>query len=341
MNAAACAERFYQRIPESMAVTNHPKENSGEHDAESSRVVVIGSDGRLGRALIEELRQRHPVTGFGRTAMDLASADSISEALAPLVYDHLFLTGALSGVDYCEVHPDMAHAVNAEGPRLVAAISEAKGAHVTYISTDMVFDGTKTGSYLETDRPNPVSVYGTSKLAGEQEVLAASAGNLVVRVSWVFGPARPAFPEWIIGQACTSKELTLPGDKTASPTYTLDLVKWLDALVFGRTDGSASGIYHWCNSEPCNWRDWGQYCIEIAREEGLPVIARKITPVALDSVEGSVANRPLNSALDTTKFQNLTGIRPRRWREAIRDHVMQNIPQFEEKTFLCREEPVK
>jgi dTDP-4-dehydrorhamnose reductase len=121
-------------------------------------------------------------------------------------------------------------------------------------------------------------------------------------------------------------ELTLPGDKIASPTYTSDLIGWLDALVFGPPDGPASGIYHLCNFEPCSWRDWGQFCIDTARAAGLPVIAREITPVVVDSVAAFVAKRPLNSALDTTKFQKLTGIRPREWREAIRDHVMQNVP---------------
>lgn len=311
-----------------MAGNNHPENNIGKVSS-MMRIVVIGSDGRLGRALIDVLRQRYLITGFGRKAMDLTSPDSISDALMPLAYDRLFLTGALTGVDYCETHPDEAHATNVDAPRLVAKISAEKNAHVTYISTDMVFDGTKDGLYLETDRPNPVSVYGASKLAGEQEVLAASAGNLVARVSWVFGPARPAFPEWIIRQACAQRDLTLPGDKMACPTYTLDLAKWLDQLVFGRAEGAASGIYNLCNSGSCSWRDWGQFCIDTAREAGLPVMAREITPVAVDSVAAFVARRPLNSALDTTKFQKLTGIPPRGWREAIRDHVMQNIPRHE------------
>lgn len=123
-------------------------------------------------------------------------------------------------------------------------------------------------------------------------------------------------------------DLTQPGDKVACPTYTLDLVSWLDELVFGRPDGPASGIVHLCKSEPCSWRDWGQFCIETAREASLAVIAEEITPVMADSVATFVAKRPLNSALDTSKFHKLTGIRPRGWREAIRDHVMQNITRL-------------
>ncbi len=305
-------------------MNGHLEEKAGVN-CSKKRVVVVGSDGRLGRLLVDVLRQSHSVVGLGRKALDLASAESITRTLESLDYDRLFLTGALTAVDYCESHMEEAFAINADGPRLIAEISAEKAAHVTHISTDMVFDGAKTGSYLETDKPNPVSVYGASKLEGEQGVLAASAANLVARVSWVFGPGRPAFPEWIIDQSCAKKELTLPGDKTACPTYTSDLTAWLDTLVFDRPDGPASGIFNLCNSDSCTWRDWGQFCIDTAREAGLPVIAKEITPVAAASVAAFVAKRPLNSALDTAKFQNLTGITPRGWREAIRDHVMQNI----------------
>jgi len=296
---------------------------------EPARVVVIGSGGRLGSALASFLSREHSVVALSRRELDLGSASSIRSALGGLEYDRLFLTGAVTGVDHCENHADEAHQVNAEAPRIIAEISAEKGAHVTYISTDMVFDGAKAGPYLETDSPNPISVYGASKLEGEQGVKAASADNLVARVSWVFGPGRPAFPEWIIGQSCAKEDLTLPGDKTACPTYTLDLIGWLDALVFARPEGPASGIFHLCNSEPCSWRDWGQFCIDAARDAGLPVIAREITPVAVHSVPAFVAKRPHNSAMDTEKFQNLTGIHPRGWHAAIRDHVLQNIPQLQ------------
>lgn len=141
------------------------------------------------------LRQRHSVVGLERKALDLASAESITRILEPLDYDCLCLTGALTVVDCSEVHKDEAFAINTHGPRLIAEISAMKGALVTCISSDMVFDVTKFGPYVETERPNPVSVYGAGKLAGEEEVLAVSANNLVARVSWVLGPGRPAFPE--------------------------------------------------------------------------------------------------------------------------------------------------
>jgi dTDP-4-dehydrorhamnose reductase len=280
----------------------------------------VGSGGRLGKSLLEHLSRAGMAEGIARDGMDLADPASIRAALADRHYDHLVLTGALTAVDYCETHRDEAFAVNAEAAGLIAELSAEKGARVTYISTDMVFDGLKSGPYLETDEAVPANVYGESKLEGERRVLAASGRNLVARVSWVYGPARPAFPEWIIGKACAESEVTLPGDKICCPTYTLDLIGWLDALW--RTPGT--GIYHLCNSSPCSWRDWGQFCIDTARDLGFPVLAREIRPVPVDSVAAFVAKRAVNTAMDTAKFTALTGIKPRHWQEALREFVVQS-----------------
>jgi dTDP-4-dehydrorhamnose reductase len=295
-------------------------------NSHSPRIVVAGSSGRLGGTLVNRLRRRYPVTGLGRQDLDFRTPEAISTTLAGLDYDHLIITGALTGVDYCETHQDESFAVNAVAPGIIAGISAGKGAHVTYISSDMVFDGLKTSPYLETDAPNPISVYGASKLAGEMRVLEASRKNLVVRVSWVFGPTRPAFPEWVIGQACSKAHLTLPGDKIACPTYTVDLAEWLEALLFRHPGRPACGTIHLCNSRPCTWRNWGQACIDAAHDAGHPLLAREISGVPLDSVAAFVARRPVHSALDTSEFTRLTGISPRPWEDAVCEHVSNRIP---------------
>jgi dTDP-4-dehydrorhamnose reductase len=287
--------------------------------------LIIGAGGRLGSVLSARLARHCEVRGLNHSQLDLCSPAAIIETLRPLDFTHVFITAALTAVDHGETHEDEAFAVNAAAPGIIAEIAGEKGAHVTHISTDMVFDGLKDGPYVETDEAHPISVYGKSKLEGERRVLSASARNLVARVSWVFGPGRPAFPEWIIGQASAKTGLTLPGNKIACPTYTVDLIEWLDALVFGNSDGPAAGLFHLCNSDPCTWRDWGQYCIDTAQEAGLPVLPQEITGIPVDSVAAFVARRPVNSAMDTRKFSETTGIHPRSWREAIREHVMHNL----------------
>lgn len=288
------------------------------------KVVVVGSGGRLGASLVDALTPEHDVFGFDRKAMNLASHEAIDAALGGLEYDELILCGALTAVDYCEAHRDEAFAVNAAGPGRIAEISADKGAHVTYISTDMVFDGAKHGLYTESDETIPANVYGESKLEGERLVLKASPNHLVARVSWVFGPARPAFPEWIIGRACVETDLTLPADKICCPTYTLDLIGWLRALTVDHPAGPAAGVFHLCNSDACAWRDWGQACIDLARDAGIPILAKEIRGVPVESVTAFVAKRALNTAMDTSKFSAHTGIQPRPWRQALREFVMQS-----------------
>jgi hypothetical protein len=183
------------------------------------RVVVVGSGGRLGSSLVSYLRRDHEVTGFARADLDLGCPESIGKALEPLDYDLLFLTGALTAVDYCETHRDEAFAVNASGPGLIAGISAGKGAHVTYISTDLVFDGGADAPYRETDEARPINVYGASKLEGERRVLEATATIWLRGFHGSSGLAGRRFPSGSSARPAR-KDVTLPGNKTGCPTYT-------------------------------------------------------------------------------------------------------------------------
>jgi dTDP-4-dehydrorhamnose reductase len=288
-----------------------------------SPVVVVGSGGRLGSVLVGQISEHRRVIALGRGDLDLTDAGSIRRVLGAIDYGWLFLTAALTDVDYCETHPREAYVINAEAAGIVAEVSAEKCAHVTYLSTDMVFDGSSAVPYRETDPPLPISVYGHTKHDGERRVLAASGGNLVARVSWLFGPSRPGFPEWIVRQAASCEYPALPEDKFARPTYTVDLAEWLEALVFGNDEGPASGVVHLCNDGTCSWKEWGESCVDLVRMRGMKNLAQKIRGISLAEVEAFVASRPLNSAMYTGKFSKLTGIRPRPWSEALRHFVIQ------------------
>lgn len=289
-----------------------------------SPVVVVGSGGRLGSVLAGQISKHRRVIALGRGDLDLSDCGSIRRVLGAIDYGWLFLTAALTDVDYCETHPREAYVINAEAAGFIAEVSAKKCAHVTYISTDMVFDGSSAVPYRETDTPLPISVYGHTKHDGERRVLAASDGNLVARVSWLFGPSRPGFPEWIVRQATTCESPTLPEDKFARPTYTVDLAEWLEALVFGNDEGPASGVVHLCNAGTCSLKEWGEACISMARMRGMSNLAEKIRGISLAEVEAFVASRPLNSALHSGRFSKLTGIHPQSWCEALRHFVIQS-----------------
>lgn len=284
------------------------------------RIVVVGAAGRLGKAFVSRYQEEHDLLCLNHAALDLADPASIAAALKPLDYDLLILPGALTAVDYCETHEEEAFAVNSLGPKQVAEISAAKGAQVTYISTDFVFDGLSTGPYDEHATPNPLSVYGASKLEGEEHVLAASPDNLIVRVSWVYGPAKPAFPEWIIGQAMQQSALALPAEKIGTTTYTPDVAEHLRLLLGFEGGPVASGIFHLANTGVCTWQQWGQHCLDAAASRGLPLKTRRIDGNRLEDIKSFVASRPINSVLSSGKFQDFTGVTPRPWQEAMADH---------------------
>jgi dTDP-4-dehydrorhamnose reductase len=289
------------------------------------QLVIVGSGGRLGSALLESYSKSHRVTGLIRAELDLADSESIQRALEPLEYDRLILPGALTAVDYCESHEDEAFAINADGPKLIAEISAEKGAHVTYISTDFVFDGLSTHAYSEEMVARPLSVYGASKLEGEEAVLGVSKDNLVARVSWLYGSGKPAFPEWIIQQAMKQSALALPKEKIGIPTYTEDVVDYLKALI--TLDGGipAGGIFHLSNSGQCTWQEWGQFCIDQAAAAGVTLKTRKISGNCLEDIVAFVAPRPINSVLSTEKFTRQTGIVPRSWQDAMREHFAKTL----------------
>ena len=288
------------------------------------RIVIIGAAGRLGQALQLRFSRDARVIGLTRSDLDLTAPESIRSALEGLDFDRLILPAAMTAVDPCETDPETAFAINAAAPKLVAEICAAKGAHMTYVSTDFVFDGAKPDAYDEDDAAEPISVYGASKLKGETNVLEADPGHLVVRVSWLYGPGKPAFPEWIVGKACAETEIALPGDKTGSPTSSVDVADWIAALILDPARPPAAGIYHLCNSGSCTWRDWGQACIDLAREAGVPVIAETIAANTLADIPAFLAPRPANSVMSNAKLAAFTGVEPRPWRQALREHFVES-----------------
>lgn len=289
-------------------------------------MAVVGAGGRLGRAFCDSLEGRATVFPLSRRELDLASPGAIRKIVGGLDFDHLVMTAALTAVDHCEDQPDEARQLNGEAPGLIAGICAAKGARMVHFSTDFVFDGDKEGAYTEEDEPRPVSSYGASKLEGERQVLAASPGHLVARTSWVHGPDRPGFPEWIVTQAMEKDSLSLPAEKTGSPSFTLDLVDMTLRLMFPPAGEPAGGLVHLCNEGSCSWQEWGQACLDLAAGAGVPLRTREIAAGSLADITAFKARRPVNSVMSTARYTRLTGLSPRSWREALADHVARSEP---------------
>src|SRR5438105_15004027 len=187
------------------------------------KIVILGSGGRLGAALLREYRDKFDVAGFNHTQLNLSDLGAVRDKLRKIRFDILINAAGFTKVDLCETQPDRAFLINAEAPRVVAEICDEKNARLIHFSTDYVFGGDRREPYTEEDQANPISVYGESKLAGEKNVLAVGRGHLVVRVSWVFGPDRPSFIDAMIKQARENDAVAAIADKFSTPTYTLDI----------------------------------------------------------------------------------------------------------------------
>ncbi|MDR3401872.1 MAG: dTDP-4-dehydrorhamnose reductase [Chthoniobacter sp.] len=286
-------------------------------------IVIVGSGGRLGAALLREWRARgEQVLGFDRAALDLGNGPAIHERLEPLDFDVLVNCAAQTNVDHCEREPEEAFRVNSSAVATLAEIGARKKARCIHISTDYVFDGTKGTAYEEGDKPNPISKYGESKLAGERGLLAVSDRHLAVRVSWVFGRDRASFVDQIIQRALGQDRVEAIADKVSVPTYTLDAARLLLALVDRPEIG---GVVHLCNTGECTWQEYGQHALDCAAASGLPLRTRHVEPLKLAEMKSFIARRPVHTPLANTKFTQLTGITPRSWREAVKDYVRTSL----------------
>jgi len=285
------------------------------------KIAIIGANGRLGAALAREYARDFELTSFERRQLDLGQLDRVRSALAATKFELLINCAALTNVDYCESHREEAFVVNAEAPRLLAEIANEKSARLVHFSTDYVFDGKKTDPYVEEDKAVPLSVYGESKLEGEQRVLEASSQHLVVRLSWVFGPAKPSFVDQIIQRARENDVVTAVADKFSAPTFTIDVAGWLRLVV----EKNANGILHLTNNGGCSWQEWAQYAIDVCRTRGLPLKAERVEAVSLGDMKNFVAQRPVHTVLSTAKFTALTGVQPRHWREAVADYISAHV----------------
>jgi dTDP-4-dehydrorhamnose reductase len=281
------------------------------------RILILGAGGRLGGALTREYREKFDVVAFNHAHLDLANPNQVRGKLSPLDFDVLINAAAFTNVDLCESQREQAFAINAEAPKLLARICRENKAKLIHFSTDYVFDGEKGQPYVETDRAKPISVYGESKRAGEENVLAMQDRHLVVRVSWVFGPDRPSFIDAMIKRAREEEEIDAVADKFSTPTYTRDIAGMLPHFF----DVDVAGILHFANAGECSWQKYAQHALDCCLASGVPLKAKAVRPVKIADMKNWIARRPVYSVLSTAEHAKLTGVTPRSWRDAVADYI--------------------
>ncbi len=265
------------------------------------RILVTGSGGQLGTdvARLASLEPRHDVTAAAHGDLDVGDRDAVLSAITALAPDLVVHAAAWTAVDACEADPDRAYRVNALGCRNVAEAARLAGAHLVAVSTDYVFDGRSPAPYTEWDRPNPQSVYGRSKLAGEAEVAAAAPGATIVRTSWVCGPHGSNMVKAVLRLAAGGGTLRFVDDQAGCPTFTEDLARMLLTLGLARRPG----LFHVTNQGATTWYRFARDILAAAGQD-----PARVTPISTDELDPPrPAPRPANSVLDNAALR-LSGI---------------------------------
>jgi dTDP-4-dehydrorhamnose reductase len=283
------------------------------------RIVVTGKAGQIARSLQERGSAfGATVVPIGRPELDLAAPTAVADKLAAVEPDLIVSAAAYTAVDKAESERELAFAVNAGGPRALAEAAAVLGVPVIHISTDYVFDGSKPEPWTEDDTPAPVSVYGASKLAGEEAVLAASPNNIVVRIGWVYSPFGSNFAKTILRLAGERATLRVVADQVGGPTSALDIADGVLTMARNVLAEPAQrdlrGLFHMAPEGTATWADFAEAICDWLREaRGRNVAVERIASAEYPTP----ARRPANSRLDARRLATLHGVRLPSWRTSL------------------------
>jgi len=266
------------------------------------RLAITGAEGQLGRSLRRVFANQEMLL-LDLPQWDITSEETIS-FLVRWAPDLVIHAAAMTDVDGCERDPIAAFSVNGQGTRNVALACQRSGATMVYISTDYVFDGTKDEPYLESDEPNPISVYGESKLEGERHVQELLPHYYIVRTAWLYGPGGRNFVEKVLQLAEERPELHYVVTEVGSPTYTRDLAEGISRLV----RHPQYGIYHLTNEGSCSRYEFARAILDLGGRGGFPLHPAESYP--------RLAKPPPHAVLANIRAAKL-GIRLRPWQEAL------------------------
>lgn len=274
------------------------------------RILITGSNGMLGHDLTKVLENRHDLILTTSKTLDITDKEQVLDFIVEKKPDLVINSAAYTNVDGCEENQDMAYAVNGEGVRNLALACREIDSPLVHISTDYIFNGENTRPWVEDDEIGPISVYGKSKLQGEEAILEILDKYFIIRTAWLYGLNGGNFPKTMLELAKSHSEITVVYDEVGTPTYTPDLAKGISELI--ETD--YYGIYHLTNSGSCSWCEFARYIFEIAD------VDVKVIPVTAAEF-ARPAPRPHYSVLENRNWIK-NGFEPLRdYKEAIKEYI--------------------
>ena len=270
------------------------------------KILLLGSNGQLGRELERQLSSVGSVASFPRSALDITNHRAVRDAALAIHPNIIVNAAAYTAVDKAETDAERANSVNAEAVANLAQIAQKEGAWLIHYSTDYVFDGNKPTPYIETDAPNPINVYGASKLAGETAIAAADCQHLIFRTSWVIGKDGNNFAKAILRLAAERNSLKVISDQLGAPTSPSLISKiTIDAIRAIKQDKAwPQGIYHLAPQGVSSWHEIAKTLIVYAEQQRVQLSTQVENIQAITTAEyPTAAKRPLNSQLDTHKLR--------------------------------------
>jgi dTDP-4-dehydrorhamnose reductase len=278
------------------------------------RVLLLGAGGQVGRAVTATAPRRHQVIAKTRAELDIADERTVQTLLGETKPDWIVNAAAYTAVDLAEDQPAQAWAINDTAVGTLAYGAAGAGSRLMHLSTDFVFDGRSGRAYLPRDAPQPLGVYGASKLGGETRVLQSGADGIVLRTAWVYAAAGRNFVLTMLKLMRERDEVRVVGDQIGAPTWATGLARAIWALLDA---GAPGGIYHWTDLGVASWYDFAVAVQEEALERSLLAKAARIVPIS-SAEYPTRARRPTFSVLDSFATRALVAAPAAHWRHNLR-----------------------
>lgn len=274
------------------------------------KILITGSNGMLGYDLKGVLADKHDLILTTSKSLDITNKDEVLKVITSENPDIVINAAAYTDVDGCEENIEHAFNVNGEGPKNLALACSKINSSLVHISTDYVFNGENSTPWLENDETNPISVYGKSKLKGEEAIVKILDKYFIIRTAWLYGVNGKNFPKTMLELAKNHSEITVVYDEVGTPTFTKDLALAIGELI----ESEYYGIYHITNSGSCSWCEFSRYIFDVSKKDV------KVIPVTADEFKRP-APRPHYSVLENKKWRD-NGFKPLRdYRQAIEEYI--------------------
>ncbi len=284
------------------------------------KILIIGRQGQVAWELQRTLASLGHITVCGSQELDLANPDMIRTQVRSIQPDIIVNAAAYTAVDKAETESELCTSINAIAPGILAELARESQALLVHYSTDYVFDGTKVGAYLETDPTNPLSVYGASKLAGEQAIIQVDCPHLIFRTTWVYGNRGKNFLLTILRLAAQTQELKIVADQIGSPTWSRSISEATAQIIAQcrHNHSSVKGLYNLSAAGATSWHGFANQIVDRSRSINpeLALSIEQILPIPATDYP-TPAQRPANSLLDNSKILADFGVQLPDWKVSL------------------------